>query len=145
MAVVLNPVAGAGHGQRAWPQVRRLLEAGGVRWSMHETEAPGHATALTESIMQRQWADSLLVVGGDGTINEVVNGLVDASVTDPLAAPDQGGVPVSQNVGLNAAPGEPTLGIIPVGHGNDFAKPLQLPVGNPADAVASYSTASPAA
>lgn len=105
--VILNPAAGRGRGERAWPAVRRCLGDAGVPWSMHATDRTGDATRLAAEAARRG-ARTVVVVGGDGTVNEAVNGL--------LAHDDTAGAPV--------------LGVVPAGNGNDFAKPLGIPRGN---------------
>ena len=95
--VILNPAAGHGRSARFREEVRRAAEA---QWGAVElvlTGGPGHATALA-----RDAADGFLrviAVGGDGTVHEVANGLL-----------ARGGRAI------------PTLGVVPVGTGNDFAK-----------------------
>jgi YegS/Rv2252/BmrU family lipid kinase len=77
-------------------------------WSV--TAGPGDAAALARSAAS-EGADLVVAVGGDGTINEVVNGI--------LTAPD---------TGADArARGGPTLGIVPAGSGSDFVRSLSIP------------------
>lgn len=86
-------------------QVERAAEAGNeyeLDWV--ETEAPLHATALVQEAAQ-QGFDIVVAIGGDGTVHEVVNGI--------LALPSEQ---------------QPLLGILPVGSGNDFAFNVGLPV-----------------
>ena len=82
--------------------VERLFPGAG--WSV--TAGPGDASALARSAASGG-ADLVVAVGGDGTINEVVNGI--------LTVP-------GKSVG-----GGPTLGIVPAGSGSDFARSLAVP------------------
>lgn len=97
--VLVNPVAGGNRALGAWrhiePQVRQQLPDLVLR----QTEGPGHATALAREAVAAG-AQRLLVVGGDGTIQEAVAGLVH---TDTV------------------------LGVIPAGTGNDFSRTHLIP------------------
>jgi YegS/Rv2252/BmrU family lipid kinase len=86
--------------------VERLFPGAG--WSL--TAGPGDATALAREAAAGG-SDLIVAVGGDGTINEVVNGIL----TAPGAAP-------GATVG-----GGPTLGIVPAGSGSDFIRSLAIP------------------
>jgi len=77
VVAIVNPVSGRND---RWPAVRRVgeaLKSLGGDLEVLVTQGPGHATSLTAAVSQR--ADAILVVGGDGTICEVVNGLVGSS------------------------------------------------------------------
>jgi diacylglycerol kinase (ATP) len=103
--VILNPTAGRGAGAQLSPQIEARLRDDGLDFELATTNAPGHATILArEAVTQGQ--DLLLAVGGDGTFNEVLNGLMQAGGT-----PD--GV---------------VLGILPIGTGNDMAYGVGLPL-----------------
>ena len=97
--IILNPVSGRGRGQQVLPQVESLLRNHGLDFEIVHTQAPGHAIELAEQAAASGW-DAVVAVGGDGTANEVLNGLARAR--------------------LNGS-GKSALGIIPVGRGNDFA------------------------
>src|SRR5450755_1066683 len=103
--LIHNPNAGSG-GKRRRPlldQVRRILSSGGIEAELIETRGPGHAT----EIAQRATTDGrqlVIACGGDGTLNEVVNGLVTA----------QNGHRVP-------------LALLPGGTANILAKELNLP------------------
>lgn len=97
--VILNPVAGRGRARRLWPQVDAALSAAGVGFDLTETDAPLEAMRLAEGAAGRYAA--VIAVGGDGTVHEVVNGLMRA----PIAV-------------------RPALGVLPLGSGDDYAKML---------------------
>jgi diacylglycerol kinase family enzyme len=97
---IVNPVAGSGRPARAWPAVRRRLESLGLRVEEVHTTEPGAGIALARQLVERG-ARELLVIGGDGTVNEVVNGCVDAQ-----------GQPI----------GPVTITIVPCGTGRDFPR-----------------------
>ena len=117
---ILNPVAGRGAAERAWAAAGPVLRAAGVPVELVRTEAAGHATRLAAGAAPGDWK-YVIAVGGDGTINEVANGLLGA------AAPGRASV---------------SLAVIPGGSGNDFIKPLGIPV-DPATAAAHLLRASP--
>lgn len=72
--VIVNPAAGAGKTGKLWPQIMNLLKGHGLRFEHHLTEAPGHAIELAKTAAKKGY-DMVVSVGGDGTINEIVNGL----------------------------------------------------------------------
>lgn len=101
--LIFNPAADRGGASRNWRGVRAELDGAGVRYDVLETTAPGHAIELARQAAGQGGA--VVAAGGDGTVQEVANGL------------------------LEAANGSPTvpMGIIPIGSGNDFAKLVGVP------------------
>jgi diacylglycerol kinase (ATP) len=102
ITAIVNPAAGHGKALEAWAKVRAHLKCA---VETVRTEGPGHATRLAAQALA-QSADTIVAVGGDGTINEVVNGFFEQ---DRLIS--------------NRA----SLAIVPHGTGSDFIKMLQLP------------------
>lgn len=96
--IILNPVAGGGAGRRHVAEITRELGARGIEPQFLQTPGPGTALSLARA-QALAGAKLLVVAGGDGTIHEVANGLLQASLE-----------------------GSCTLGLIPVGTGNDFVK-----------------------
>jgi len=103
---ILNPRSGRGRASRAWAAVRAHLP-GSVE--ILETQAPGHAITLTRGALQRG-ATTVVAVGGDGTVSEVVNGFFDGD--------------------RSVAPGA-RLAIVPHGTGSDFCRSVNLPASVP--------------
>lgn len=101
--LIVNPAAGAGKTARKWPQIMGLLRSLGLRFDHDLTEAPGHAVELARAAVRKGY-ELVVSVGGDGTINEIVNGLYES-----------GGI------------GEVTLGIISTGTGSDYIRTLGMP------------------
>jgi YegS/Rv2252/BmrU family lipid kinase len=100
VAVIVNLHAGAGAARRRWPAVARLIEERLGPLVTHFTEGPGHATFLAHQLAGAGF-DPLIAAGGDGTWNEVVNGI------------------------LSSASGA-RLGILPLAKGGDFARSIGL-------------------
>jgi YegS/Rv2252/BmrU family lipid kinase len=73
--VIVNPAAACGAVYREWPQMRSFLQQQGLRFRDVYTEAPGHAVELARQALAEGYP-TVVAVGGDGTVNEVVNGLV---------------------------------------------------------------------
>ncbi len=115
MRIIANPRAGRGRGARELVQLKDLLRRENVPYSLVETQYSGHATELA-----RQFAASeghpLVVMGGDGTISEVLNGILPSPVE---------------------------LGLISIGTGNDTARSLGLPYNNTAAALEVILTGTP--
>lgn len=103
---IVNPCAGSGRAARLAVSIRDWAAAHGVAASVIETTQRGHAQRLAAGAAA-SGHDRVIAVGGDGTVQEVLNGLL-------------GGLP-------NATAALPTLGIVPAGRGNDLARTLGLP------------------
>jgi diacylglycerol kinase (ATP) len=101
--VIVNPAAGANGTARKWPHIVALLKSLGLRFEHDLTEAPGHAIDLARDAVGKGY-QQVVSVGGDGTINEVVNGLYAAGSL-----------------------GEVMLGIISTGTGGDYIRTIGLP------------------
>ena len=101
----MNPTAGHGNGLRLLPSIEAALTRHGLDYDLVRTGHPGHAVELTA---QAIWDGVELIVaaGGDGTLNEVVNGLMQSKLS--------GGHP-------------PTFGVLCAGRGNDFAGSIGIP------------------
>jgi diacylglycerol kinase (ATP) len=109
--IILNPAAGRGAGALARPKLEQILRHGGASYDITETTAPGDATRIARETSQGP-DDVIVAVGGDGTAHEIVNGLV-------LRAQDRGEWTTGKPVG--------TLGIIPIGTGDDLTWGLGFP------------------
>ena len=101
--VIANPTSGPWSTRAELATVVSYLEERGWGPALHITEAAGEATALARRA-QDERMDAVFVAGGDGTINEVVNGLVGSEVA---------------------------VGVLPAGTGNEWAKGLGLPRRSP--------------
>jgi YegS/Rv2252/BmrU family lipid kinase len=97
--IILNPVAGKEKAAKQYPKIDRFLQKQGQPYEIILTKGPGDALGLVRNLPLGE-DDAVVAAGGDGTCNEVVNGLLTRS----------------------PAPGEPpVLGVLPVGRGNDFS------------------------
>ena len=97
--LIANPTAGKGAAGRSLSQIRGYLQQAHADYDLQPTERPGHAAELAQQAAIAG-CDVVAAVGGDGTLNEVINGLMAARADGHRI---------------------PTLGILPVGSGNDFA------------------------
>ena len=100
--MIVNPTAGAGKTAKKWPQIMGLLKNIGLRFEHDLTEAPGHAIELAKSAAKKGY-ELVVSVGGDGTINEIANGLYDAGSI-----------------------GDVMLGIIGTGTGGDYIRTIGI-------------------
>lgn len=73
--VIVNPMAGKGSARRRWPQWRQRLEATLGPFDVVFTAAPGDGTALARAALA-DGCRRLIAAGGDGTVNEVLNGMI---------------------------------------------------------------------
>lgn len=77
--VIVNPNAGSGRGKKDWGSISALLAKYSISYKSVFTECPKHAIQLTHDSILEGYR-SFIVVGGDGTLNEVVNGAFSQSV-----------------------------------------------------------------
>lgn len=111
--VVVNPRSSGGSTAKRWRRIAAALDGSLSGYDRVETRGPGHATELVRNGL-RDGVQMIIAVGGDGTINEVVNGFYD------------GDEPVAES---------PILGLLPSGTGGDYRKTWGLDR-EPASAVA---------
>jgi YegS/Rv2252/BmrU family lipid kinase len=101
--LILNPIADMGRAWKVANDLRPIVaEYGHADWS--GTVYPGHATELARQAALDGY-EMVIAIGGDGTVHEVVNGLMQAP-----------------------AENRPILGVVPVGSGNDFAHSINVPM-----------------
>lgn len=74
--VIVNPASGNGRGERRWKKVERELMEFGFNATVRFTSGPGDATSIARAY-KSDGAEYVVAVGGDGTVNEVINGLLD--------------------------------------------------------------------
>ena len=103
--VVVNPISGGGKGLGDFPKISHLLREGGIEHDPAFTEHRHHATELTVEAVNRGYR-KIIVVGGDGTLNEVVNGLF---------------------IQKQCEPKDILLAVIAVGTGNDWVRTFGIP------------------
>lgn len=98
---IVNPQARSGRGKKIWERMEPELKRRKIDFDVYITEKKGHAGEIAGRLSGPGQQRTIVVLGGDGTVNGVINGLN-----------------VSENI---------TLGYIPVGSGNDFARGLGIP------------------
>ena len=99
---IINPHSRSGYGFKVWKRIEKLLKLECVEYRAFLTERPGQAAEYADQLTKGcQEPRIIVVVGGDGTVNEVLDGL---SFCNTI-----------------------TLGYIPTGSGNDLARSLRLP------------------
>ena len=98
--IVYNPKAGSRKTQKRWNEIRAYMESKSIRFDYVQSEGFGSVERLV-GILANNGYKTIVVVGGDGAINDAVNGIMRSDVEDRRSI---------------------ALGIIPNGIGNDFAK-----------------------
>jgi diacylglycerol kinase (ATP) len=101
--IIVNPVSGRGAGERSLPAIHEYLRNWGVDHDLFLTERPGHAIILAERAVA-DGCDTVIGVGGDGTANEIICGIMQA----------QEGA---------------AMGMLAIGRGNDFSYGAGIPKG----------------
>ena len=67
LCLLCNPVAGTGKAAKALEEVKSLLQQAGVRYTVKETQYPGHGTELARQAA-REGYTTLCALGGDGSV-----------------------------------------------------------------------------
>ena len=103
---IVNPSAKSGKGKKIWEGLEDKFKERGLDYKAVFTKGPGHATKLAKSLTTedkylKELPVKIVVLGGDGTLNEVMNGIADFEKT--------------------------LVGYIPIGSSNDFARDLSYP------------------
>ena len=98
--IIYNPKAGSRKTQKRWNEIRNYMESRKVVFDYVQSEGFGSVERLARTLANNGYR-TIVVVGGDGAINDAVNGIMSSSAED------------KENI---------ALGIIPNGIGNDFAK-----------------------
>jgi len=106
LTVIVNPNAGKRHVGEEIPELERNLRARGLEYRLLRTQGRGDAVALARSALEAG-GRFLVAAGGDGTVHEVVNGMLDAD-----------GKAIGE---------EPVLGVVAAGSGCDFIRTFGLP------------------
>ncbi|MGI6185471.1 MULTISPECIES: diacylglycerol kinase family protein [Bacillales] len=102
LGFIVNPVSGNGRGAMVWKQLEEELRQRNVAYLVRKTSMAGEAKQLAVDVLQNGSVTGIVAVGGDGTVNEVVNGIHESQVAC-------------------------AFGHIPAGSGNDFARGHNLP------------------
>ena len=97
---LVNPTASSGKGSHTWKTLEHRLNSSSIDFQAFHLKKPGEATALAQKITQEDPYAVLVAVGGDGTINETINGIRNLDTV--------------------------TFACIPSGSGNDFCRGLRL-------------------
>jgi diacylglycerol kinase (ATP) len=105
--VIVNPNAGRRKGEKDWLEIASLLNEAGIRFLNIFTDHPNHAVKLARKYIEAGYR-KIIVVGGDGTLNEVINGVYTQKKYPPQ---------------------EITLAMISVGTGNDWGRSFNIPMG----------------
>jgi YegS/Rv2252/BmrU family lipid kinase len=101
--IILNPTAGKGKAAKKYPKIERFLRKSGVNFEILLTKGVGDALNMARDLPIGE-DDVTVAAGGDGTCNEVVNGLLARGAKKP-----------------------PVFGILPIGRGNDFSSTPKIP------------------
>lgn len=104
--IIINPTSGSGNGKQVWQTISQELTARHISFSPHFSQYAGHPRLITHQLLQdiQNQSTCIIVVGGDGTLHEVMTGLMQTCQNDPI--------PVAY---------------IPAGTGNDFARGYGIP------------------
>ena len=105
--VVVNPMASVGKSGKDWPLIKQTLINEGIEFDDVLTEYPRHAIEIVRNAIVEKGYRKFISVGGDGTNNEVINGIF-----------TQDAVPTT----------EITMATMPIGTGNDWRRTFDIPL-----------------
>lgn len=105
--IILNHHAGNGRAKNACKKVTNFLDKIGLDYQIHPTKKDGDGIRLAQQLADEHQASKIIVIGGDGTLNQAVNGVKNSHYPDT------------------------PLGYIPGGSGNDFCRGIKLKIKNP--------------
>ncbi|MFN8240833.1 MAG: diacylglycerol kinase family protein [Bacteroidales bacterium] len=103
---IVNPNAGNGKGKKDWKRIEGLFLREGITAVPQFTTCKGHAMELARKAVM-EGHDRIITVGGDGTLNEVINGIFTQDKRDPR---------------------DIAVGLLPVGTGNDWGRMFGIPL-----------------
>ncbi|MEL6867465.1 MAG: diacylglycerol kinase family protein [Bacteroidota bacterium] len=103
--IILNPAAGRGSAQRKWPLIERGLKKRQINYQLVLTSHANQATQLTREGIAQGYR-YIMAIGGDGTNNEVINGIIDQQIVPSKAI---------------------TYALMPIGTGNDWVRSHGIP------------------
>lgn len=98
--IIMNPTSKSGRGLSIWHTLKPVLSERNISYVLHESTCPGDVTELTRQITSTGQKVDLILLGGDGTVNEALQGITDFD-----------------NI---------SIGYIPTGSSNDLARALKL-------------------
>jgi YegS/Rv2252/BmrU family lipid kinase len=104
--IVVNPNAGAGKTNRDWRKINSLLNNSKLTFDIYFTKYAGDAINAVVNAVENGYR-KFIALGGDGTLNEIINGLFSQNICDA---------------------NEFAVGMIPVGTGNDWCRTYNIPV-----------------
>ena len=103
--VILNPNAGSRKAGKDWEKIKRIIDKTGIAYEIMFTKAVNHAIEITKIAIDKGFRN-FIAIGGDGTLNEIVNGIFSQSQIEPSVF---------------------KIGMIPVGTGNDWCRMFNIP------------------
>lgn len=110
LSIIYNPFSGRKKRKtKKINEVFEFLKKNSIEYKLYKTEYANHPYEIAKEITSNETSGTIVIIGGDGTINEVISGVVDLRNWK--------------------------IGIIAIGSGNDFAKALNLPIKKPIEAL----------
>ncbi len=103
--IIANPTAGNKNFTKNWRVIQSLLKKAKISYSFHFTTHSGHEEKLVHKAIKKGFT-KFISVGGDGTLHHVINGIMSQTIVKTTAI---------------------TLGVIPLGTGNDWVKNYDIP------------------
>ena len=103
--VIVNPTSGNGVAKRKWPKIECLLKQYQFNFNYAFTKYEKHSILLVQNAVKNQFKH-IICVGGDGTLHNIVNGIMTQSYCPPSSI---------------------NVGVIPIGTGNDWVKTYNIP------------------
>lgn len=117
---IVNIRGGSGKAFLKWNKIQKILKDKNIEYKTHVTQRAGHASQIARELSLSDENDiRLVVVGGDGALNEVING---------IGKNEKGEIQAENFSKIK-------IGLIPTGSGNDFSRGMKIPRHNPRKAL----------
>lgn len=120
---IVNIRGGSGKALLKWNKIQKILKEKNIKYKTHITQKAGHASEIARELRKLSLSEEndvrLVVVGGDGALNEVINGI----------GRNEKGEVMPENFS------KIKIGLIPTGSGNDFSRGMKIPRHDPRKAL----------
>lgn len=111
---LINPTSRSGLGKQYWKRIQPILEKEKVAYKAYFSQKPGHVQMIMENLCKHRRSRKLHVVilGGDGTVNEAVQGIDDFSKVDISYIPTGSSNDLARDIGISRVPEEALFHIL---------------------------------
>lgn len=112
--IIVNPTSKSGMGKKFWKRIRPLLEERKIEYQAIISQKPGHTEEIMTQLCREKKKERLhvIILGGDGTVNEAIQGVDDFSTVDFSYIPTGSSNDLARDLGISKVPEEALLAIL---------------------------------